>query len=116
MRDSAEKERKELNQKLIKRTLTSQMKNTFSVSLCKNGLIGGCIVIEENAMTYKTGKVIIPAKYRNLVMAYKDIFSVTEGSFLFLPTIMVKMKNEEEYKFLVYNRKKFLDMLKNKLS
>ncbi len=111
MKDKAEQERKELNKKLIKRTFASQMKNTFSVSLCKNGLLGGWIVIGELSMVYKTGKVTIPEKYRNLVMEYKDIFSVTEGSLLFLPTVTVKMKNGEEYKFVVFKRKRFLEVL-----
>lgn len=113
--DKAEQERKELNKKLIKRSFENQMKNTFSVSLCKNGLIGGWIVVGEASMIYKTGKVTIPEKYRNLVMEYKDVLSVTEGSMLFLPTVTVKMKNEEEYKFIVYSRKNFLEILHNKM-
>ena len=92
------------------------MKNTFSVSLCKNGIIGGWIVVGEVSMVYKTGKVTIPERYRNLVMEYKDVLSVTEGKMLFLPTVTVKMKNEEEYKFLVFNRRKFLDTLKDKMN
>ena len=91
------------------------MKNTFSVSLCKNGILGGWIVVGEVSMVYKTGKVTIPEKYRNLVMEYKDVLSVTEASMLFLPTVTVKMKNEEEYKFIVYNRKKILEILHNKM-
>lgn len=113
--DKVEQERKELNKKLIKKTFISQMKNTFSVSLCKNGLLGGWITIGEVSMIYKTGKVTIPEKYRNLVMEYKDVLSVTEGSMLFLPTVIVKMKNEEEYKFIVYSRKRFLEILHNKM-
>ena len=109
-----EKERKELNQKLIKRSFVNQMKNTFSVSLCKNGLLGGWIVVEEESMTYRTGKLTIPEKYRNLEMKYQDIFSVTEGNMLFLPTVTVKMKNDEEYKFVVYSRKRFLEILNKK--
>lgn len=107
----AEAERKKLNRKLLKRTFVSQMKNTFSVSLCKNGIIGGWIVIEENSMSYRTGKLTIPEKYKNLVMNYKDILSVTEGTFLLLPTVIFKMKNEEEYKFIVFARKRFLEAL-----
>lgn len=104
-------ERKELNKKLLKRTFVSQMKNTFSVSLCKNGILGGWIVLEEESMAYRTGKVTIPEKYRNLVMRYKDIFSVTEGSMLLLPTVTIRMKNDEEYKFVVFSRKRFLETL-----
>ena len=114
MINKAEQERKELNKKLMKRTFMNEMKNTFSVSLCKNGLLGGCITVGEVSMVYKTGQLTLPEKYRNLIMAYKDIFTVTEGSLMFLPTVTVKMKNEEEYKFLVFNRKKFLETLNTK--
>ena len=110
--DKAEQERKEL----IKRSFENHMKNTFSVSLCKNGLLGGWITIGEVSMVYKTGKVTIPQKYRNLVMEYNEIFSLTEGKMFFLPTVTVKMKNEEEYKFIVYNRKHFLEILHNKMN
>lgn len=113
--DKAEQERKELNKKIIKRSFENHMKNTFSVSLCKNGLIGGWITIGEVSMVYKTGKVTIPVKYRNLVMEYKDVLSVDEDNMLFLPMVTVKMKNEEVYKFLVFNRKKFLETLKDKM-
>ena len=89
------------------------MKNTFSVSLCKNGLIGGYIVMEEEAMIYRTGKLTIPQKYRNLVMKYRDIKSLTKGKMLFLTTVSVQMKNMEEYKFLVFNEKRFLEMLQD---
>ena len=114
MKNKAEQERKQLNRKLMKRTFVSQMKNTFSVSLCKNGILGGWIVMEEKSMTYRTGKVTIPEKYRNLVMRYQDILSVTEGMLLFLPTVIVKMKNDEEYKFIVFARKRFLEVLNQK--
>ncbi len=114
MKNKAEQERKQLNRKLMKRTFVSQMKNTFSVSLCKNGILGGWIVMEKESMTYRTGKVTIPEKYRNLVMRYQDILSVTEGMLLFLPTVIVKMKNDEEYKFIVFARKRFLEVLNQK--
>ena len=90
------------------------MKNTFMVSLCKNGLLGGYIVMEEDAMIYRTGKVTIPQKYRNLVMKYSDIRSLTKEKMLFLTTISVKMKSMEEYKFLVFNEKRFLEVLQDK--
>ena len=114
MVNKEEQERKQLNRKLMKRTFVSQMKNTFSVSLCKNGILGGWIVIEEDAMTYRTGKVTIPEKYRNLVMRYQDILSVTEGTLLFLPTLTFKMKDDEEYRFVVFSKKRFLETLDNR--
>ena len=107
-------EKKELNKKLLKRTFVRQMKNTFSVSLCKNGILGGWIVLEEESMAYRTGKVTIPEKYRNLVMRYQDILSVTEGTLLFLPTLTFKMKDDEEYRFVVFSKKRFLETLDNR--
>jgi len=92
----------------------NQMINTFTVSLCKNGILGGYIVADEEAITYKTGKLTIPEKYRNLKMKYKDILSVTEGSLLFMPTVSLRMKNDEEYKFIVFEKKRFLKMLSEK--
>ena len=38
----------------------------FIVSLCKNGILGGGIVADSEKVTYKTGKVTVPQKYRNL--------------------------------------------------
>jgi len=92
----------------------NRMINTFTVSLCKNGILGGYIVADEEAITYKTGKLTIPEKYRNLKMKYKDILSVTEGSLLFMPTVSLRMKNDEEYKFIVFEKKRFLKMLSEK--
>jgi len=86
----------------------------LSLSLCKNGILGGYIVADEEAITYKTGKLTIPEKYRNLKMKYKDILSVTEGSLLFMPTVSLRMKNDEEYKFIVFEKKRFLKMLSEK--
>ena len=88
-----------------------KLENIFSVSLCKNGILGGWIIVEDSSMTYKTGKVTIPEKYRNLEMKYEDVVSMTEGSFIFIPTITVEMKNKEAYKFLVFNKNRFLEMV-----
>lgn len=111
MKDKSEKERKELNRKLICKTFVSQMQKTFNASLCKNGILGGWIVISEGSVTYRTGKVSIPEKYRNLEMRYSDILSITKETFFLMPAVTFKMKNDEEYKFIVFSRKRFLEML-----
>lgn len=89
------------------------MKKYFIVSLCKNGILGGGIVADSEKITYKTGKVTIPAKYRNLEMKYENIISLSEGWLLFLPTVSLNMKNGEAYKFVVFSRKRFVDMLES---
>ena len=91
------------------------MKKYFVVSLVKNGLLGGGIVADSEAITYHTGKVTIPKEYRHLVMKYEDICEVTPGWLLFLPTVTVKMRNEKEYKFAIFfNRKRFVNILTEK--
>ena len=89
------------------------MKKFFVVSLVKNGLIGGSIFADSEAITYRTGKVTIPQEYRHLVMKYEDICEVTNGWLFILPTVVVKMRNGIEYKFVVFlGRKRFVDTLK----
>ncbi len=89
------------------------MKKYFVVSLIKNGILGGGIVADQEAITYRTGKVTIPREYRHLVMKYGDICEVTTGRLFILPTVLVRMRNGEEYKFAVFfGRKRFVDTLK----
>ena len=88
------------------------MKKHFVVSLVKNGILGGAIVADSCAITYRTGKLTIPAEYRNLQMKYTDISGVELGWLLILPTVTIKMKNGKSYKFVVFNRKRFIDVLK----
>ena len=91
------------------------MKNYFAVSLVKNGILGGDIVADEEAITYHTGKLTVPQEYRNLVMRYENISKVTKGWLFVLPTVTVKMKNGSEYTFAVFfGRNRFLDILTDK--
>ena len=88
------------------------MKKYFVVSLVKNGLIGGGISADSEAITYRTGKVTIPQEYRHLVMKYEDICEVSSEWLFVLPTVTVKMRNGNEYKFAIFfNRKHFVDTL-----
>ena len=88
------------------------MKRYFIVSLCKNGILGGGIVADSEAITYHTGKATVPKEYRNLVMKYDDIYEAISGWLFILPTVLIKMKSGEEYKFVVFNRKRFVNTLK----
>ena len=89
------------------------MKKYFIVSLVKNGIVGGDIVADSEAITYRTGKLTVPPEYRYLVMNYKDISEVTPGWLLILPTVTVKMRSGKEYQFAVFfGRKRFVNTLK----
>ena len=90
------------------------MKKHFIVSLVKNGIIGGGIVVDSEAITYHTGKLTIPHEYRHLVMKYEDISEVSKGWLFILPTVTVKMRSGAEYKFAVFfSRKHLVDVLIN---
>ena len=89
------------------------MKNYFIVSLIKNGILGGGMTADAEAITYHTGKVTVPAEFRRLVMKYSDIRQVETGRTLLMPTVTVKMQNGEEYKFAVFfGQKRLLELLK----
>ena len=89
------------------------MKKYFVVSLVKNGLLGGGIVADAEAITYRTGKVTVPQEYRNLIMKYENISEVTTGRLFILPTVTVKMKDGREYQFaMFFNQDAFVNTLK----
>ena len=91
------------------------MKEYFVVSLVKNGILGGGIVADSEAITYHTGKLTIPDKYRHLEMKYKDICKVTTGWFFVLPTVMIEMQNGEKFNFAVFfSRKRFVNVLRDR--
>lgn len=87
------------------------MKHYFVVSLFLNGLLGGGITADDQAITYHTGKLTVSPAYRHLEMRYEDISCLVSGTFLFLPTVTVVMTSGKEYRFLVFTRKKFLKVL-----
>ena len=90
------------------------MKKYFIVSLVKNGILGGGIVADSEAITYHTGKLTIPDKYRHLEMKYKDICRVTPGWLFILPTVLIEMRNGEEFRFAVFfSRKRFVNTLRS---
>lgn len=90
------------------------MKKYFVAGLIKNGILGGGIVADSEAITYHTGKLTIPQEYRHLIMKYEDISEVMPGWLFILPTVTVKMRNGKEYVFAVFfSRKRVINTLKD---
>ena len=81
------------------------MKN-FICSLCHNGLIGGCLHLDRKSLTYKTGKLTVDKKYRNLILPMSEINNISFKRMIF-PILMVDMKNGEYYKFIIFNKPRF---------
>ena len=83
------------------------MRKSFACSLiCPNGIIGGGLSINDNAIIYNTNKLTVSEKYRNLVMPLDEIRELSWKRIIFSIAIL-RMKDGEEYKFIVFNKGRF---------
>ena len=83
------------------------MKKTFACSvICQNGIIGGGICIEDTAITYKTNKLTVDRKYRNLVLPMDKISEFSWKQIIF-PVATFRMRSGETYEFLIFNKNRF---------
>ena len=83
------------------------MKSYFVCSLCHNGLLGGGLIVDENTITYKTGKITVDQKYRNLELCRSNIKDLSWRGILF-PIVTFEMKDGEKYSFLIFNKGRFM--------
>ena len=82
------------------------MKKTFICSLCHNGILGGVLYLDENSFTYKTNKLTVDKSYRNLVLPLDEIAEIT-WKWVVFPVATFCMKNGVEYKFIIFNKRRF---------
>ena len=83
------------------------MKQSFVCSLiCHNGIIGGGLCIQDKSITYKTNKLTVDKKYRNLVLPINEIHALTWKRIIF-PIATLHMANGEQYQFLLFNKNRF---------
>ena len=83
------------------------MKKSFMCSLiCHNGIVGGGIYIEDNAITYKTNKLTVDRKYKNLVLPFNEICELT-WKWMVFPVATLRMTTGEQYKFIIFNKRRF---------
>ena len=88
------------------------MEKTYVASLCKNGLLGGGLFLDDERVTYRTGKISVSPEIRNLQLPFCRIKDVKKSKALFLPTVTIEMRDGREWKFLVFGRNSFLGNLK----
>lgn len=88
------------------------MKKYFFASLCKNGVLGGGIAADDEAITYRTGKLTVPEAYKNLKMRYGDIAEVCRRNVLIFPGVLLRMRDGEEYRFIVFCTRSFISVLR----
>jgi hypothetical protein len=83
------------------------MKKSFMGSLiCHNGIVGGGIYIDDSSITYKTNKLTVDKKYKNLVLSLNEIRELTWKRIVF-PIAIIKMASGEQYKFIIFNKNRF---------
>ena len=83
------------------------MKKSFVCSLiCRNGIVGGGVYIEDRAITYKTNKLTVDKKYKNLTLPLHEI-SELSWRWVVFPIATFKMTSGEKYKFIIFNKKRF---------
>ena len=82
------------------------MKKSFMCSLCHNGILGGALYLDENSVTYKTNKLTVNKAYRNLVLPQNEIAELT-WKWVVFPVATFRMKNGVEYKFIIFNKRRF---------
>ncbi len=83
------------------------MKKSFVCSLIShNGIVGGGLCIEDNAITYKTNKLTVDRKFRNLVLSLNQIRDLT-WKWIVFPVATFHMISGENYKFIIFNKKRF---------
>lgn len=81
------------------------MKNTFICSLCHNGLLGGGLYLDSKSITYKTNKLTVDKKYRNLVLPLSEIKEVRWKGII----ATFHMNDNEEYKIMIFNKNRFMN-------
>ena len=89
------------------------MKQYYAASLIHHGVLGGGLIADEESLTYKTGKVTVDRKFRNLQMKYEDMASAQSRWVFIFPILTVFMKTGESYRFLVFAPGKIRKLLEN---
>ena len=79
---------------------------SFVCSLCLGGIIGGALYLDSRSLTFKTGKITVDKKYRNLVLPLKEIKDISWKQILF-PVAEIRMQSGEVYKFIIFNKPRF---------
>lgn len=90
------------------------MKKYFVTSLIKGGLLGGGLTADDEKICYKTNKLTVDPELKNIEIPYNEIKAVKRGGFLIFKTYNFTLKDNREYKLLVFTAKALDNILKSK--
>ena len=79
------------------------MKKVFVCSLCRGGILGGALYVDDTAITYKTNKLTVAQEYRNLALPLEEIQQITWNWIL----ATVTLTSGAQYRFLIFNKPGF---------
>ena len=79
---------------------------SFVCSLCHNGILGGGLYLDKQALTYRTNKLTVDRKYRYLVLPLQSIESLSWKRIIF-PAATFTMRHGEIYRFIIFNKPRF---------
>ena len=79
---------------------------SFVCSLCHNGILGGGLYLDNVSLTYKTNKLTVDKKYKNLVLPLSEVKEIT-WKWIIFPIATFSMKNGELYRFIIFNKRRF---------
>ena len=74
--------------------------------ICRGGILGGGIYIDEESITYKTNKLTVDKKYKNLTLPLDEICELS-WKWIVFPVATMRMTNGEQYKFIIFNKGRF---------
>ena len=83
------------------------MKNVFSASLIKSGLLGGGVKLESNCLHYHTNKIV----QKDIIICYDSIASIHRHRFLLFPAVTIKT-DKENIGFVIFSMNQFLKSIK----
>lgn len=82
------------------------MRKAFMCSLCRGGILGGGLYLDKQSVVYRTQKLTVSEKYRELILPLNEIEKMTWRWLLF-PVATFYMKSGEEYRFIIFNKWRF---------
>ena len=83
-----------------------EMKKVFMCSLCRNGILGGELYLDYQSITYRTQKLTVDKKYRNLVLPLSEIEEIT-WKWIVFPVATFYLKSGEKFSFIIFNKTRF---------
>ncbi|MBR0139476.1 MAG: hypothetical protein IJM17_04210 [Firmicutes bacterium] len=90
------------------------MKQYFIASLCREGVLGGGIIADDEGITFKTYKLTVSPRFRDLKMRYEDILDHSRKRILCFAVFTISMNDGENYRFIIFSPKRFDALLTEK--